>query len=143
MMKAKTASSPKSKAAGSSQTLAKKAAPAKASLYSLARRSEDGSYVGVSTKTVFQPGETVRVTIVPSIAGPVSIEESDATNRGWRLVYPIDSDKTGVAEKETPAVPVDIVVEKNQRLRVKMGSEMSYIITIRAEAGAARGRAVK
>jgi hypothetical protein len=143
MMKAKTANSPKSKAAGSSPTLAKKAALAKASSYSLARRSEDGSYVGVSTKTVFQPGETVRVTIVPSVAGPVSIEESDATNRVWRLVYPADSDKSGVAEKETSAVPVDVVVEKNQRLRVKIGSEMSYIITIRAEAAAARGRAVK
>jgi hypothetical protein len=32
-----------------------------------------------------------------------------------------------VEEKETPAIPVDIIVEKNQRLRVKTGAQVIYI----------------
>jgi hypothetical protein len=137
MMKAKTASLPKSKAVGSSPALAKKAVPVKVRFYSLARRTEDGSYVGVSAETIFQPGETVRVTIVPSVAGPVSIEESDAANPVWRQVFPADSDRVGVAEKETSAVTVDIFVKKNQRLRVKTEAQVTPI-PIRT--GAAVGR---
>jgi hypothetical protein len=144
MMKAKTASPPKSKAVGGRTAALKKATPAKSSFFTLARRSEDGSYVVVSTDTIFQPGETVRLTVVPRDSEPFSIEELDATNRTWRQVFPADSDKAGVAPKESNAVPIDIVVEKNQRLRVKTGSEVTYTISIKTGAAMkARRRVVK
>src|SRR5258708_24136555 len=127
MMRVKTASPPKSKDVGSRSALAKKAAPAKVNFYSLARRSEDGSYTGVSSDTIFQPGETIRLTIVPRVSEPLTIEESDAANPVWRQVYPADADKAGESAKEGNAITVDFVVERNRRIRVKAGSDGPYI----------------
>jgi hypothetical protein len=142
MMKAKTASAPKSKVVAGIMTPSKKDAPSRVSSYSFARRSDDGSYIVVPANTVFQRGETVRLTVVPPDSEPFSIEESDATNRRWRQIFPTDSDKAGVAEKESNAVPIDIVVEKNQRLRVRSGSEVRYTISIKTGAPV-KGRAIK
>jgi len=127
MMKAKTSSPPKSKDAGGRAALAKKSAPVRMSYYSLARRSEDGSYSGVSADTIVQPGETVRLTIVPRVAGLLSIEVSDAYDRAWKQVFPADGVKVGVTAQEAYAVPLDIVVAKDQRLRVKTGSDVIHI----------------
>jgi hypothetical protein len=127
----------KSKGGGSVVGFAKKAASPQGNIYSFARRSEDGSYLGVSTDTIFRTGENVRVTIAPRGSGPLSIWESDSTNLEWRRLFPADRDNMKLRAKQDYAIPVDIVVEKDQRLRVMTGSTATYI-PIRTEGAAVK-----
>jgi hypothetical protein len=127
----------KAKGGGSAFGLAKKAAAPQASFYLFARRSEDGSYAGVSTDTVFRTGDNIRVTIAPHGSGPLSIWESDSTNPEWRRLFPAERDSMKMRAKRDYAIPVDIVVEKDQRLRVMTGSTATYI-PIRSEGAAVK-----
>jgi hypothetical protein len=132
-MKSARTSQPKSKALGNAVGLAKKAEPQQAAVYSFAKRADDGPFVEVPSDTVFRPGETIRVTIAPRISGPLSIWESDATNPEWRRLLPAaDSKKVSLRARQDYAIPVDIVVQKDQKLRVTTGSAVMYI-SIRTE----------
>ncbi len=128
----------KSKALGNAAGLAKKAEPPQAAVYSFAKRADDGPFVEVPFDTVFRTGETIRITIAPRVSGPLSIWESDATNPEWRRLVPAaDSKKVSLRAKQDYAVPVDIVVQKDQRLRVVTGSMVTYI-SIRTEGSAVK-----
>src|SRR5260370_208945 len=124
---ARTAQS-KSKALGNATGLAKKAEPRQAAIYSFAKRSDDGPFVEVPADTVFRTGEIVRVMIAPRASGPLSIWESDATNPEWKRLFPAaDSKKVSLRVKQDYAIPVDIVVQKEQRLRVTAGAAVTYV----------------
>jgi hypothetical protein len=127
----------KAKGGGAAIGFAKKAAALQVNFYSFARRSEDGSYVGVSTDTVFRTGDNVRVTIAPRVSGPLSIWESDSANPEWRRLFPADRDSMKLRAKRDYTIPVDIVVEKDQRLRVMTGPTVTYI-PIRSEGAAVK-----
>ena len=57
----------------------------------------------------------------------MSIWASDSTNPEWRRLFPADRDNLKLRANEDYAIPVDIVVEKDQRLRVMTGSTITYI----------------
>jgi len=132
MQSART-SQAKSKALGGVAAFSKKAEPPQAASYSLARQAENGTFVEVPADTVFRTGEIVRVIIAPRVSGSLSIWESDATNPEWKPLFPAtDSKKVSLRASKDYAVPVDIVVQKDQRLRVTNGPAVSYI-SIRTE----------
>lgn len=92
-------------------------------IYSIARKLENGAYFEVPTDAVFQPGETIRLTIFPRVSGPLSLEERDQADATWRRIFPlIDGDTVQVRALENYAVPVDIVVTRGARLRITVGS---------------------
>ena len=98
--------------------------------YSLARQSGD-SWVAAPAGASFQPGEQVRLTLVPTVSGRLTIEEQDAAAPGWKLVYPPRDEALEVRPYQNYVVPTPISVKTNQRLRVNVGSK-TVVITIRS-----------
>jgi len=94
---------------------------------SFARRSEDGSYINVPAGTVFHPGETFRVTIVPGLSGPVVVSEWDANTSSWTRLFPREGETVEVRGFERYTVPIDIIVKPTERLRVTVASGSSEI----------------
>jgi len=90
--------------------------------HSFAKRLEDGSYVNVPPGTVFHPGETIRLTIVSRVSGPLVISEWDAITSSWNRLFPPESETIPVRALEGYTVPIDIVLKSGERLRVTVGS---------------------
>jgi hypothetical protein len=94
---------------------------------SFARRLEDGSYVNVPTGAVFHPAETLRLTIVPGLSGPIAVLEWDSTTSSWMRLFPPEGETVQVRGLERYTVPIDIVVKPGERLRVTVASGASEI----------------
>lgn len=89
--------------------------------HSFARRQDDGSYSDVPAGTVFHPGDTIRLTIVPDAAGLLAVSEWDATSSSWKRLFPREGEGLRVRALDRYTVPADIVVKPGERLRVSIG----------------------
>ena len=99
-----------------------------ATICSIARKLENGAYLDVASDTVFQPGDTIRLTIFPRISGPLSVEEKDPSDAMWRRIFPLpQGDAVQVRAMENYVVPIDIVVTSGARLRVIVGSSTTIV----------------
>lgn len=89
--------------------------------YSFARRAQDGSYINVSSNTVFHPGEVIRVSVTPRVAGPVVLFEWDANRASWTRLFPPEGETVRVPAFETYTIPMDLVLRDGERLRLDAG----------------------
>lgn len=96
-------------------------------IHSFARRLEDGSYMSVPPDTVFRPGDTIRLTVVPRVSGPLVVWQWDAKALSWRRLFPPERETLQVRALERYTVPLDIVVTNPERLRVTVAAVPSEI----------------
>jgi len=100
-------------------------APLPASIsYTLSRKMPDGSYLDVSLDAATAPGEMIRVTVVPRIAGPLAVRQWDAAHPTPTRIFPlVDVDTVQLRAMENYVVPLDIVVTAGEHLRLTVGSD--------------------
>ena len=108
--------------AGSSASLAPQFALPNAGSHSFMRRLEDGSYVNVPAGAVFHPGDTIRLTITPSVSGPLVVSEWDAKTSSWNRLFPREGEQVQVRALQRFTVPIDIVVKSGERLQLNLVS---------------------
>jgi len=91
--------------------------------YTLSRKMPNGAYLNVSLDAAVEPGEIIRVTVLPRIAGPLAVWQWDAAHPTPTRIFPlVDADTIQLRAMENYVVPLDIVVTAGEHLRVTVGS---------------------
>jgi hypothetical protein len=99
------------------------AAPPAQIVYTLSRKMPSGDYLSVQLNPALEPGEIVRVTVIPRIAGPLGVWQWDAAHPNPSRIFPIvDADMVQLRAMESYVVPLDIVVTAGEHLRITVGS---------------------
>lgn len=99
------------------------AAPAAPIFYTLSRKMPNGDYLDFAADAALEPGESIRVTVIPRIAGPLGVWEWDEAHPTPTRIFPIvDADTVQLRAMENYAVPLDIVVTPGEHLRLTVGS---------------------
>ena len=91
--------------------------------YTLSRRMPNGAYLNIPPDAAVEPGEIVRVTVVPRVAGPLAVWQWDEAHPTPSRIFPIvDADTVQLRAMENYVVPLDIVVTAGEHLRLTVGS---------------------
>jgi hypothetical protein len=91
--------------------------------YTLSRRMPNGAYLNTSPDAAVEPGEIVRVTVVPRLAGALAVWQWDEAHSTPSRIFPIvDADTVQLRAMENYVVPLDIVVTAGEHLRLTVGS---------------------
>jgi hypothetical protein len=91
--------------------------------YTLSRKMPNGVYLNIPLPAAVEPGESIRVTIIPRLAGPLAVWEWDTAHPSPTRILPmVDADTVQLRAMENYIVPLDIVVSAGERLRVTVGS---------------------
>jgi hypothetical protein len=93
--------------------------------YTLSRRLPNGAFINLPNYTALSVDEPVRVTVFPRAPGVVSAEEWEASTSSWKPLQ-ISSVDAGLTPRRE-GVPIDIVVKKDERLRVTVGDSSTII----------------